>query len=208
MRVARPAPRQRRLPLEIAQGPSAAASATPLASATPGPSTPPRPTPLATSRAVISAIESIESDALSVVATIGGHQYLAWLRPTKNGQLSGTFRLPIPPPATSGTLELEQVWRTVAEVYRSPTRDPWATLDTWDLRLDSLLAVSGDDHVVLDQTVPARPDARDVSLLINTGYRIVVRAQTGRRRSVVTVEVGVGAGPSAGQGYSLTGIRP
>jgi len=118
---------------------------------------------------------------------------MTWLRPVKPGHLSGSFQMPIPPPATEGTLELEQVWRTVAQAWRTPSHDAWATLATWDLRLESLSAASGREYVVLDRVMPARA-VRDVSLLVARGYRITVRAQSGVPLGTVTVDVQVAAG--------------
>jgi hypothetical protein len=139
------------------------------------------------------AVASIETGDLSLIATIGGRQFMTWLRPTDQGHLSGTFGIPIPPPATDGKLKLEQVWRTVEQAWRSPSHRAWATLSTWDLRLESLSAASGREYIVLDRTIPART-ARGVSLLVSRGYRIIVRAQSGTPRGLMTVDIQIAPG--------------
>jgi len=102
--------------------------------------------------------------------------------------------MPFPPPATEGTLELEQVWRTVAQTWRTPSHDAWATLATWDLHLESLSASSEREYVLLDRIMPARPTVRDLSMLVTGGYRITVRAHSGVPLGVVTVDVHMAAG--------------
>ena len=176
---------------DVAQISSPSPSATTTAATTPEPSIAPTREPTATPR---SALASIESDDLSMVATLGRRQFMTWLRPVKPGHLSGSFEMPIPPPATQGTLEFEQVWRTVAEVWRTPSHDAWATLAKWDLRLESLSAASGREYVVFDRVMPARPMVRDVSLLVARGYRITVRARSGNGRGLITIDVHLAAG--------------
>jgi len=176
---------------EAAQIPTASPSAPadPVSTSQPriSPTPQPAPTPL-------SAVASIERDDLSVVATIGRRQFMAWLRPAGPGHLSGTFRLPIPPPATAGTLELEQVWRTVAQAWRTPSHDAWATLGTWDLHLETISDRGEREYVLLDRFVPAQPMVRDLSLLVTHGYRITVRAHSGAPLGLVTVDIQIVGG--------------
>ena len=176
---------------DVAQVPSAIRSAPAKTAATPAPLISPTPEPTATPQP---AIASIEADDLSIVATLGNRQFMTWLRPLKQGHLSGTFRMPIPVPAKEGTLELEQVWRTVEQVWRTPSHDAWTTLATWDLSLESLSAAGGREYVVLDRTMPARPNVRDVTLLVARGYRITVRAQSGIPRGLITIDIQMAAG--------------
>jgi hypothetical protein len=177
----------------LAQATTARPSATTdaQAAATPLPPVPPSPGPIVTPPP---AAASIESDDLSIVATIGNRQFMTWLRPAGPGHLSGTLHVPVPPPATEGTVELEQVWRTVAQMWRTPSHEAWTTLGTWDLRLESLSPASGREYVVLDRTVPGRPTVRDVSQLVTRGYRITIRAQSGVPRSPMIVDVQIAGG--------------
>lgn len=176
---------------DVAQLSNATPEATAEAVATAQPLTSPVPTPPSTAP---TAEASIERDDLSIVAKIGRRQFLTWLRPVKHGHLSGSFRMPFPPPATEGTLELEQVWRTVEQAWKKPSHDAWATLATWDLHLESLSAASEREYVVLDRIVPARPTVEDLSMLVTRGYRITVRAHSGVPHGVVTVDVEMAAG--------------
>lgn len=176
----------------VAQVPTERPSATADAEATVTPIRPVSPSPGSTRAPPRGA--SIEADDLSIVATIGNRQFMTWLRPAEHGHLSGTFRLPIPPPATEGTLELARVWRTVAQIWRTASHDAWATVSTWDLRLESLSAASGRQYLVLDQAMPARPSLRDISPLLTRGYRITVRAKSGVPSGLMSVDIQIAAG--------------
>jgi hypothetical protein len=125
-------------------------------------------------------------DRYSVVATIGHKQYIAVVIQIDQSHMSAKFAVPIPPPATDGTLELDQVWSTVSH-------DAWLKLAKWDLRLESLSAASGREYIVLDQSVPARRTLRNVPPPVTNGYKITVTAQSGTPSALLRVDIRVGS---------------
>lgn len=161
---------------------TAAAVATPVAVTTPAPVISPTPRPAVTPRP---GAAFVATDHYSVVATIGNRQFITMLEQTEEGRLSGILSVPIPPPATNGTLELAQVWSTVSH-------DAFLTLAKWDLRLESLSAASGREYLVLDRSVPARRTLRNVPAPVTSGYTITVRAQSGIYRGLLSVDIRVG----------------
>jgi hypothetical protein len=127
------------------------------------------------------------TDHYIAVASIGRFQYLWKLHYVDARHLTGTFDLPVPPPATRGTIELAQVWSTVSH-------DAWSTLASWDLHLESVSAASGREYVVLDRTVRGRPREIDRPLPVKNGYQIRVRAESGVMGGRIKIDVILASG--------------
>jgi hypothetical protein len=191
---------------EVAQVASPSPSAIAQSTATTEPMISPTPEPAVTPRASPAFPATY---GYGVVATLGNRQYMALLNETEGGNLSGVFRVPIPPPATNGTLELAQVWSTVSN-------DGWVTINTWDLLLGSLSAASGREYVVLDRSVRPHRTLPNAPAPVNRGYKITVRAQSGISPGVVSVDILLGPGgqivgggePSARSDCFWTGRPP
>jgi hypothetical protein len=187
-----PAPTPR--PIAAASDAAASDAAPSTAAASPAtgmgiPLLPPTPT----TRPVIQPDPRMPADLESVgdhymaVAFIGPFQYLWKLNYVDARHLTGTFELPVPPPATRGTIELAQVWSTVSH-------DAWSTVASWDLHLESVSAASGREYVVLDRTIRARPRETDSARPVKNGYQIKVRAESGVMGGRIKIDVTLGSG--------------
>jgi hypothetical protein len=126
----------------------------------------------------------------ALIASVGDQQFVWTLTETARGHLTGTYDLPIPPPATRGRVELARAPLTGSD-------NTWGTIASWDLHLESLSAASGREYVVLERVVRAQPRLPGSAQLFSDGYQITVRAQSGVVRGEVKIDLVVGGGRKA-----------
>jgi hypothetical protein len=118
----------------------------------------------------------------AVVAKLAEREFSSRLARSARGGLTATLKIPIPPPATDGTVELVRIWSTVSH-------DAWAPIASWPLRREALSAASGREYVVLGWTISGRPIPARSNIPIVNGFRITIRAQSGIARGILNVEI-------------------
>ncbi len=127
----------------------------------------------------------LAGESFGVSASIGGHQYLAYLDEIEPGYLFTSFRVTNPPEAAEGTLSLDEVW-----VNRA--MDSTVAVGEWQLPLDPLLSNSQREGTVIDVTVSPRPRLLNVPVPVIRGYHLTVYAKNDLLFGTVAVEIRIG----------------
>ena len=131
------------------------------------------------------AVAAASSNRFSIVATIGGRQFITLLEEDGSGNLAGSFEVTLPLAATKGTIEFSQVWMTVSH-------DAWATIGAWQVGFEPIAGASRREHVVLDVSMRPRRTVRNAPPPVARGYRITVRAQGAGAHGNVWVDINLG----------------
>jgi hypothetical protein len=152
----------------------------------PSPSTEPTSTALAPSRtAPPIAVAAGSDEVFGVFAVLGDNQYIAILAEPDDGHLTGSMRVPIPPPATQGTFVFQQLSAPSA-------RGQPVMVGRWPLRVESLVAASGREFVVVNESEPPRRTLLNAPRPVLRGYHIEVRAQSGVISGEITIDIRLG----------------
>ncbi|MEX2546616.1 MAG: hypothetical protein WD830_02360 [Chloroflexota bacterium] len=124
-------------------------------------------------------------DIFGVYVVLGDSQFITILAEFEPGHLTGRLRVPIPPPATQGTFVFQQF-----SAPSAPGRP--VHVAQWPLRVASLVAASGREYVVLDETMPARRTLLYAPRPVLRGFHVTVRAQSGVVYGELTIDIQIG----------------
>ncbi len=166
--------------------PPVAAESPPLAGA--APRSEPSAAPVATGDS--SPPPRAVQETYSVSATIGRHSHLAVLEEVRPGYMFATLRVPFPPEATEGTLE-------IAQLRVNDVAENTIAVSDWALSLGPLASVRGEPGIVIDAYVAARPNLRNVSAAVRSGYHLTVYAENDLLFGLLSIEMTLGNGLSA-----------
>ncbi len=124
-------------------------------------------------------------DIFGVYVVLGDSQFLTILAESEPGHLTGRLRLPIPPPATQGTFVFQQFSAPSARGQPVPVAQ-------WPIRVEGLVAASGLEYVVVDETWPARRTLLNVPRPVMRGFHITVHAQSGVDSGELKIDIQIG----------------
>ena len=121
----------------------------------------------------------------SIVARLGGRQFVTALDEDESGNLSGALAVPVELLATEGTLELARSWRTVSH-------DAWEPINSWPLKPADVSTGRGPEQLVLDKSVRPRRAIVNAPRPVVRGFRITVHALSSRDRGHLRIDIQLG----------------